>query len=92
MNVGKRTMMFTCYTLARVAPTMDKKVYKAVKSYPEVKDIILTYGEYDLIIRVESNSLEDLDDFIFTKLRTTEGIESTTTLIEARPSSVVKGK
>jgi len=71
---------------------MDKKVYKAVKAYPEVKDIILTYGEYDLIIRVESDSLEDLDDFIFTKLRTTEGIESTTTLIEARPSSVVKGK
>lgn len=70
---------------------MDKKVYKAVKAYPEVKDIILTYGEYDLIIRVESDSLEDLDDFIFTKLRTTEGIESTTTLIEARPSSVVKG-
>ncbi len=70
---------------------MDKKVYKAVKGYPEVKDIILTYDEYDLIIRVESNSLEDLDDFIFTKLRTTEGIESTTTLIEARPSSVVKG-
>jgi anthranilate phosphoribosyltransferase len=70
---------------------MDNKVYKTVKAYPEVKDIILTYGEYDLIIRVESNSLEDLDDFIFNKLRTTEGIESTTTLIEARPSSVVKG-
>ena len=33
--------MFTCYTLARVSPTMDK-IYKAVKSYPEVKDIILT--------------------------------------------------
>jgi anthranilate phosphoribosyltransferase len=70
---------------------MDKNVYKTVKAYPEVKDIILTYGEYDLIIRVESNSLEDLDDFIFNKLRTTEGIESTTTLIEAKPSSVIKG-
>ena len=42
MNIGKRTLMFTCYTLARVSPTMDKKIYKAVKSYPEVKDIILT--------------------------------------------------
>ena len=83
--------MFACYTLARVAPTMDKKVYKAVKAYPEVKDIILTYGEYDLIIRVESNSLEDLDDFIFTKLRTTEGIDSTTTLSAARHASGIKG-
>ena len=84
-------MMFTCYTLARIAPTMDNKVYKAVKAYSEVKEIILTYGEYDLITRVETSSLEDLDDFIFDKLRTTEGIDSTTTLIETRPSSVLKG-
>ena len=42
MNIGKRTLMFTCYTFARVSPTMDKKIYKAVKSYPEVKDIIRT--------------------------------------------------
>ena len=78
-------MMFTCYTLARIAPTMDNKVYTAVKAYSEVKEIILTYGEYDLITRVETSSLEDLDDFIFDKLRTTEGIDSTTTIIEARP-------
>ena len=78
-------MMFTCYTLARIAPTMDNKVYTAVKAYSEVKEIILTYGEYDLITRVETSSLEDLDDFIFDKLRTTEGIDSTTTLIETRP-------
>ena len=64
---------------------MDNKVYKAVKAYSEVKEIILTYGEYDLITRVETSSLEDLDDFIFDKLRTTEGIDSTTTLIETRP-------
>ena len=64
---------------------MDNKVYKAVKAYSEVKEIILTYGEYDLTTRVETSSLEDLDDFIFDKLRTTEGIDSTTTIIEARP-------
>jgi anthranilate phosphoribosyltransferase len=82
--------MFECYTLARVSPSMDKKVFKKIKEYAEVKEVILTYGEYDLIILVESNSLEELDDFIFDKLRTTEGIESTTTLIEAKPASVIK--
>jgi anthranilate phosphoribosyltransferase len=77
--------MVTSYTLARVLPTKDEEVYKKVKAYAEVKDAILTYGEYDLILKIESNSLEDLDNFIFNKLRATDGVMATTTLIEARP-------
>lgn len=82
--------MITSYTLVRVLPAKDLKVYSTVKTYAEIKEIVLTYGEYDLILKVESNSLEDLDSFIFHKLRTTDGVEATTTLIEARPSKIVK--
>jgi len=82
--------MITSYTLARVLPAKDKQAYKKVKTFEEVKEVILTYGEYDLILRVESNSLEDLDHFIFNKLRTTDGITATTTLLEARPRSFVE--
>jgi DNA-binding Lrp family transcriptional regulator len=82
--------MITSYTLARVLPAKDKEAYQKVKAFEEVKEVILTYGEYDLILRVESNSLEDLDHFIFNKLRTTDGITSTTTLLEARPKSFVE--
>lgn len=82
--------MITSYTLARVLPARDKEAYQKVKAFEEVKEVILTYGEYDLILKVESNSLEDLDHFIFNKLRTTDGITSTTTLLEARPKSFVE--
>jgi len=77
--------MITSYTLARVHPTQDKEVYKAAKAFKEVKEVIITYGEYDLIVKVESNSLEDLDDFIFNKLRSINGVAATTTLLEANP-------
>lgn len=77
--------MITSYTLVRILPAKDEEVYRTVKTYPEVKEVILTYGEYDLIIKIELNSLEELDHFIFNKLRTTDGVEVTTTLIEARP-------
>jgi anthranilate phosphoribosyltransferase len=83
--------MITSYTLVRVLPAKDKEVYEKITKFQEVKDVILTYGEYDLIIRVESESLEDLDHFIFNKLRTTEGIAATTTLLEAKPSSFMEG-
>ena len=84
--------MITSYTLARVLPAKDKEAYQKVKAFEEVKEVILTYGEYDLILRIESNSLEDLDHFIFNKLRMTDGITSTTTLLEARPKSFVEEK
>lgn len=83
--------MITSYTLVRVLPAKDKEVYGKIKKYSEVKEVILTYGEYDLIIRVESKSLEDLDHFIFNKLRTTDGVAATTTLLEAKPASFVEG-
>ncbi len=75
--------MVTSYTLARVDPSKDSMVYYEVKKLDAVEEVITTYGEYDLIIKVEIDSLEDLDNFVFHKLRIVEGIASTTTLITA---------
>jgi DNA-binding Lrp family transcriptional regulator len=72
------------YTLARIEPSQDLLVYDKVKNLPEVNEVITTYGEYDMIIRIEVDSLEALDSFVFNKLRVIEGIESTTTLISAQ--------
>jgi DNA-binding Lrp family transcriptional regulator len=71
------------YTLARVQPAKDVQVYYKVKDLPEVEEVITTYGEYDIIIKVNVKSLEMLDEFVFHKLRTIEGVEATTTLIHA---------
>ncbi len=79
--------MITSYTLIRVLPANDKNVYETIKTFNEVKEVILTYGEYDLIIKVESDSLENLDHFIFNQLRTIVGVAATTTLLEAKPES-----
>ncbi len=80
--------MVTSYTLARVEPAKDRGVYDLVKQLLGVKEVITTYGEYDMIIKVEVESLDKLDDFVFNKLRIIEGIELTTTLINAKfPSS-----
>lgn len=75
--------MVTSYTLARVEPAKDTDVYNKVKELPQVKEVITTYGEYDLIIKVEVETLADLDNFVFHKLRVIEGVDSTTTLINA---------
>ena len=77
--------MIKSYTLVRVKPPTDRTVYAKVKELKEVRGVFVTYGEYDLLVEIEVNDLNDLDSFIFSKLRSIEGVESTTTLIEARP-------
>jgi len=81
--------MVTSYTLARIHPQQDKEAYNIIKTFPEVKEVIITYGEYDLIIKVESEDLDELDFFIFSKLRAISGVAATTTLLEARPVNIV---
>ena len=88
MEKGRSVEMITSYTLVRVLPAKDKTVYMDINKFDEVKDVILTYGEYDLIIRVESETLEELDRFIFNKLRIINGVAATTTLLEAKPKSL----
>lgn len=75
--------MVTSYTLARVEPSRDHMVFKKVQELPCVKEVITTYGEFDMIIKIEVDTLQELDDFVFNKLRVIEGMESTTTLINA---------
>jgi DNA-binding Lrp family transcriptional regulator len=77
--------MVTTYTLARVLPPKDMDVYNSLLKFKQVKEVIMTYGEYDLLIKIEVNDLDELDQFIFTKIRAVDGISSTTTLIQAEP-------
>jgi len=75
--------MVVSYTLARIEPPKDSTVYKEVLKLKEVKEVITTYGEFDMIVKTEVDSLPALDEFIFNKLRVIPGILYTTTLIQA---------
>jgi len=73
--------MITAYVLLRVKPGMDRSVLHNVRKLAQVKEAVTVYGEYDMLIKVEVETLEDLDSFIFDTIRTIKGAESSTTLI-----------
>jgi len=73
--------MITAYVLLRVKPGMDRSVLHNVRKLAQVKEAVTVYGEYDMLIKVEVETLEDLDSFIFDTVRTIKGAESSTTLI-----------
>jgi len=79
--------MIEAYILLRVKPGTDRSVFQTVKKLKQVKDMETLYGEYDLLMRIQVETLDDLDAFIFDTARAIQGVERTTTLITIEPPS-----
>lgn len=73
--------LVTAYVLAKVESGKDEEVLKEVKKLPGICNAVPTYGHYDLHVEVSFPTTENLDEFVFTRLRTIEGIKETITLI-----------
>lgn len=73
--------MLAAYVLIRIKPGMDRQVLQKIKRLNPVKVVETLYGEYDMLLKVEIETLDELDTFIFDTIRTIKGVESSTTLI-----------
>ncbi|WP_297464963.1 Lrp/AsnC ligand binding domain-containing protein [Thermococcus sp.] len=74
--------MIEAFVLVVVKPGYEEEVYNALKNANgRIKEIYRVYGEYDIILRVEVGSVEELDRFHDEVLRKIDHIEMTETLI-----------
>jgi DNA-binding Lrp family transcriptional regulator len=69
------------FILAKVESGKDSEVLQEVIKTPGVQHATPTYGEYDLHVDVQFKTKEELDQFIFDKIRRTPGITDLLTLI-----------
>ena len=76
--------MIIAYVLAKVEAGKDKEVLGEVLKSAGVAEATPTYGVYDLHIKVEFNTVEELDEFIFSKIRRIPGVKETVTLMAFR--------
>jgi len=70
----------TAYILAIVRAGREYSVYDEVKKIKGVVDVSITYGAWDLVIKVQVDSLPELDRVV-SLVRKIKDIEMTTTLI-----------
>ncbi|AEK72827.1 predicted transcription regulator, Lrp/AsnC family protein [Thermococcus sp. 4557] len=73
--------MMEAFVLVVVKPGTEEKVYETLQGNEKINEIYRVYGEYDLILRVEVGSIEELDRFHDEVLRRIKNIEMTETLI-----------
>ena len=77
--------MVSAYIMMKMHVGMDDQVIGEIKKLEQVKEADATYGSYDLVIKVNFKTIEDLDRFIFEKVRRIKGITETSSMIVAKP-------
>jgi len=75
--------MISAFTLVRAVPHRNVQVLERIKNLPLIKEASLVYGEYDLIVETSTNTIEELNQFIYNVLRKIPHITMTTTMIVA---------
>jgi len=59
----------------------EDDVLKALKTIPNVKEGYVVYGVYDIVARVEGETMEKLKDIVTWKIRRLDKVRSTLTMI-----------
>ena len=77
-------MVVLAYVLLAVKSGSEREVCKKVSEFDEVVEASVLYGEYDAIVKVRTNDISQLDDFILDNLREIPEIFRSSTMIVAR--------
>lgn len=72
--------MTVAYVLISCAVGAEHDVLTQIKSIPQVKTAMITYGEYDVVVKVETDSSQEMANLISSQIRQIQKIRSTITL------------
>ena len=72
-------IMITCETGS------EESISEEIKSIDGVKEIQSTFGAYDILVKIELSTIEDLRDAVTYKIRKISKIRATTTIVCESP-------
>ena len=73
--------MASAYLLLNVETGTEEDVIESLKSLQEVKEARMVYGVYDVIVRVETGTMEELKNVVSWTIRRLARVRSTMTMI-----------
>ena len=69
------------YVLFGVSSGSEDQVLKDAQKVEGVKEVNISYGVYDLVVKIETDSMDHLKELITRHLRRIDNVRSTLTLI-----------
>lgn len=73
--------MVSAYSLISIVPGKSTEVFAKVRAVDGVKKAETVAGPYDIVARIEVDSIEKLTKVVFGGIRSIPGVTNTTTLI-----------
>lgn len=61
----------------------EDEVFEQLKRFSQIKEVYLVYGVYDIVARVEADTLDELKDIVTWRIRKIDKIKSTLTMLIA---------
>ena len=68
------------FVLINAAPAHEHEIRNKLSKIPEIIELHPLFGEYDLIVKIEAASFENIGGIVVNKIRAIEGIIDTKTL------------
>ena len=72
--------MIYAFVMLNVEAGSEENVLRKLRDLDIVEEAYVSYGVYDLIVKVKAETMGDLTDVVTRKIRETEQIQSTLTL------------
>lgn len=74
--------MVKSYILIKLVPGFESDALSQVRATPGVLDVNLVFGQWDAIAVAEAKTLFELSQTIISQIRSIQGIQDTTTLLQ----------
>ena len=58
----------------------EHELSSKLRPFEEIKSVMITYGDYDIVVEAETDNTAQMDELITSKIRKLEKIRSTITL------------
>jgi len=69
------------YVLINTKLGSEHEITEALRSVKEITAVYSIYGVYDLVARVEAETMDKVKEIVFNKIRSLDQVKSTITLI-----------
>ncbi|MDG6228923.1 MAG: Lrp/AsnC ligand binding domain-containing protein [Candidatus Thermoplasmatota archaeon] len=80
--------MATGFALLSISPLHEKEVFETLdKKIEEVVEVHPLFGEYDILVKIQCDSIDDIGNIVIRKIRAIKGVSDTKTLISTRSLS-----
>jgi len=69
------------FVLVNAEVGSDVELLQVLKKIPNVKEAYAVYGVYDIVAKVEAETMDKLKEVVFAKIRRLDKVRSTLTMI-----------